>query len=526
MKNRISDLLLLFVIFAFPLFGILQSCNLGSSSTAPGGVSLPIPLVHVTGETEGPSPLTVEFDASGSYDPGYGPVEYTWYFSDGEYETSEKISHTFIQSGRHKVILRVKDDWNRTAESAPVTVYIYGLANSPWPKYAHDERNSGVSPNPGPMMDLERASEGGAFPRYWRSGLTDATISGIVVGYDGVMFYTQSNRLHARMSDGGYLWDYIADSKISTWPAVIHDGSIIFATVDGFVYRVSPDRELIWKYDSSGNDVFGPIISATGSGILIPSRDVSESQASTNGWLNSFNFDGTFAWKFPIQTVYLDYRVLSTQIFPAVLPDGNIVINGSRPYILTPGGGVNPDYNYYSLVPYYHGAPVVSDEGLIAFANSTIPIYNPDGSPLTEICADDPKNVNRLVPPVWGNDYLTFGSGAQNYVLENFYTDFRIHTHVLGGETGDLITNTVPNVFEGYERMFGACQDSNGRIYASNFGLHAATSPSFEASNPNTPRRYSLWSYKRDTWSMTSPVIGEDGWLYLGYGTDIMAIGD
>jgi hypothetical protein len=71
----------------------------------------------------------------------------------------------------------------------------------------------------------------------------------------------------------------------------------------------------------------------------------------------------------------------------------------------------------------------------------------------------------------------------------------------------------------------GLAIDGLGRTYFTAIGLYAV-SPVYSYSLSPYMKRFSLWSYHRETNRMTAPVIGENGWLYLGYGTDIMALGD
>jgi len=525
MKHRISDLLLLLVIFAFPVFGILQSCNDGGG-VAPDGNLAPVPVVKTSVDTVGTSPLTVEFDASGSYDPEHDTIEYLWHFSDGTSTPGEKVSHTFVGSGRHSAILVVSDRWKNTAESEPQFVYILGLANSPWPKFAHDVRNSGVSPNPGPMMDLENADSGGAFPRHWTSGLTDAPIAGIVVGYDGVIFYTQANRLHARKSDGGYVWDYIVNSEIITWPAVLYDGSVVFATLNGIIYRISSNRELIWKFNFGEKYFFGPTITASEDGIIAPFRFEKTQIHDEGGSLNCLGFDGILKWSFPIEDVRGTMSI-STGIYPAILPNGNIVINGEAPTILSPDGSVVSEFSYQKpdkAYVEYLGVPVINSDGLIAFTHPDLPIFDASGNLVKAVFELEPVSVNYGIPGVWDDDFLTLPTYF-TYDDDNgdSVTDFLLYTVLQDGGFDEFISKSQPKVFEPSECVFGACEDVNGRIYVSNFGLHSVSPPYVEA---GLPRRYSLWSYTRESWEMTAPVIGEDGWLYLGYGNDIMALGD
>lgn len=77
-----------------------------------------------------------------------------------------------------------------------------------------------------------------------------------------------------------------------------------------------------------------------------------------------------------------------------------------------------------------------------------------------------------------------------------------------------------------YDYVSGAAEDGNGRLYISCAGLRAMSPISSVSLYPYVANRYSLWTYEKNLPLMTPPVIGEDNWLYVGCGDDILAIGD
>jgi len=56
------------------------------------------------------APLTVDFDASGSYDPDGSIVSYTWNFGDGATGTGSTVSHTYTSGNIYIVSLTVTDN--------------------------------------------------------------------------------------------------------------------------------------------------------------------------------------------------------------------------------------------------------------------------------------------------------------------------------------------------------------------------------------------------------------------------------
>jgi len=71
----------------------------------------------------------------------------------------------------------------------------------------------------------------------------------------------------------------------------------------------------------------------------------------------------------------------------------------------------------------------------------------------------------------------------------------------------------------------GLAVDGFGNVFLSSQGLFAV-SPIYPRSVRPYVKRYSLWTWLVNKDTTTAPVIGENRWLYLGYGTDIMALGD
>ena len=81
--------------------------------------------------TNGPAPLTVNFDGSGSSDPENGPLTYSWDLNgDGTYgdSTAAKPSYTYSQPGTFNARLRVTDNAGQASTSSPVTI---AAGNSP-----------------------------------------------------------------------------------------------------------------------------------------------------------------------------------------------------------------------------------------------------------------------------------------------------------------------------------------------------------------------------------------------------------
>ncbi|TCI94416.1 PKD domain-containing protein [Tenacibaculum sp. M341] len=81
------------------------------------------PVAAFTNSTSsGQSPLTIQFDASGSYDPDGDAITYAWDFGDGNTGVGEIISHEFTTTGSYIVELTVSDGTKQSTETVTISV--------------------------------------------------------------------------------------------------------------------------------------------------------------------------------------------------------------------------------------------------------------------------------------------------------------------------------------------------------------------------------------------------------------------
>jgi len=64
----------------------------------------------VANPTSGESPLSVDFDASGSFDPGGESITYAWSFGDGSTGVGVVARHTYYTAGIYAVLLTVRNE--------------------------------------------------------------------------------------------------------------------------------------------------------------------------------------------------------------------------------------------------------------------------------------------------------------------------------------------------------------------------------------------------------------------------------
>lgn len=89
---------------------------------APSGIS---PVVVATASPRsGTTPLTVTFDASGSYDPDGSIVRYSWNFADGTTGTGAVVAHTYQKAGVYRALVTATDTTGLTATSALLEISV------------------------------------------------------------------------------------------------------------------------------------------------------------------------------------------------------------------------------------------------------------------------------------------------------------------------------------------------------------------------------------------------------------------
>ncbi len=94
---------------------------------------------------EGPAPLLVDFEGSGSTDPDGTIVGYEWDFGDGATSSEADPSHTYTDLGTYDAVLTVTDDGGAT-DTAAVTVTVTAPVNATPSAVATADVTSGGAP--------------------------------------------------------------------------------------------------------------------------------------------------------------------------------------------------------------------------------------------------------------------------------------------------------------------------------------------------------------------------------------------
>jgi endoglucanase len=112
-----------------------------------GGVNQAPVASFTTDKTTGTSPLTVNFDASGSSDPEGEALTYSWSFGDSTPNgTGRTVSHTYNTEGSFNATLTVRDPKNAT-NSSSVTIVVSKTAPVSFTISASAGANGTISPS-------------------------------------------------------------------------------------------------------------------------------------------------------------------------------------------------------------------------------------------------------------------------------------------------------------------------------------------------------------------------------------------
>ncbi|MBI2263192.1 PQQ-binding-like beta-propeller repeat protein [Candidatus Berkelbacteria bacterium] len=235
------------------------------------------------------------------------------------------------------------------------TVVRAQLADSPWPTYKGNNKNTGLSP------------------------------------YD-----TSRNT-------GQLKWEFITGGMIDSTPAIGSDGTIHFGSYDGYLYAVNPDGSEKWKYAVAKNNeraaVRGAVaIASDGTIYTVALHDLADATGNIDGEVKTFgsssgrgviyaiNPDGTLKWSYDKITQYNGIPPA-----PKIGNDGTLYIGtglftgGDKPdgrlIAFRPDGTVKWTYD-----PPSGGTVGIADDGTLytTFQDDQHEMYvvalNPDGS--------------------------------------------------------------------------------------------------------------------------------------------------
>ncbi|GEM_PF-6566570 len=230
------------------------------------------------------------------------------------------------------------------------------LADSPWPSYQNNARNTGLSPYAGPETDS----------LLWKYGLGRSPIQeAAVIGPNGTVYINRVTKHLMAFNRKGFLkWKFKTEAHIYTTPVVGSNGTIYITPKTGPLHAIDSDGTLKWKYDlDSGNGNASPTIGTSGT-IYVGQGNI----------FHAINPDGNLKWKFETNGD-LDRNA-------ALGPDGTVYVVSTNDilYALSQQG----DQKWKFQLPDYPSAPTVSSEGtvyvgILGGSSDTLYAINPKG---------------------------------------------------------------------------------------------------------------------------------------------------
>ncbi len=348
-----------------------------------------------------------------------------------------------------------------------------GLADSPWPKFRGDVRNTGLSP-----YDTSHADG----TELWRFGTEGNVTSSPVVGADGTIYVGSHRNVYAINQDGTEKWNFWTGGIMRTSPAVGADGTIYVC--NAYVRALNPDGSEKWRFTYNEQEIYlSPTIGPDDT-IYVVSREASVGWGvSTN--LHALNPDGSEKWRFTTAGTW--FWAFNGFFSPAIGEDGTIYFGsiGSRIYAVDPDGTEKWNFDTGGML---YSSPAVGEDGTIYIGSADQNVYaiNPDGSEKWTFNTDGDVTSS---PAIGEDGTIYIGSADQNVYAINpdgtekwrYETDGAVHSSPAVGEDGTIYIGSV---------------DQN--VYAIN--------------SDGTEK----WRFNTDGNVTSSPAIGKWGIIYIG----------
>jgi len=366
----------------------------------------------------------------------------------------------------------------------------YDLADSAWPKYQGNRRNTGQSPYDTSHVDggvewtFSRSGRVGAEPVVGPEGMIyvcfgeigdrQATLSAInpdgteewsfqegrwirsspAIASDGSLYlgindrrlagewngrsYEHIGAFYGVNPDGTEKWNYSVDSTIYSSPTIGEDGTI-YVGLGQKLYAFEQDGTVKWNFTASGSVSSSPAIGDDGTIYF----GVNTGHPDYYGFLYAVNPDGNEKWN------YFTEGAVSS---PAIGADGTIYFgsNDGNTYAIDPDGNIKWNYETGSF-----SSPVISDNGDIYVSSKHLHALDEDGSEKWIFNISDDTFTSHQ-PIIGGDGTIYLGS-------------FRRTVYAID-PSGEKLWDYVPRYSSG---DFSATIDQNGTLYVTYSGLHA-----------------------------------------------------
>jgi len=344
----------------------------------------------------------------------------------------------------------------------------YGLADTPWPKFRGNARNTGQSQYIGPQTNrLVWSFQSGSFSE-----------SSPAIGSDGTVYIgSWGNRLYAINPDGTLKWSYQTGSWIRSSPAIGCDGTVYVGSDDGKLYAINSDEILKWSYQTGDSIGSSPAIGGDGT-IYVGSGDDK---------LYAINPDGALKWSYQTGA-----GIFSS---PAIGGDGTVYVGSDdyELYAINSDGTLKWSYRTGNGII---SSPAIGSDGTV-YVGSEDRLYaiNSDGTLKWSYQTGETIYSSYSSPAIGSDGTVYVGSVDPTYTTDNkLYAINSDGTLKWSCQIGGSIYSS-PAI------------GSDGVVYV------GSTDYKLYAINPDGALK---WSYQTEGGISSSPAIGSDGTLYIG----------
>ena len=356
------------------------------------------------------------------------------------------------------------------------------LADSPWPKFQHDLRNTGRSPYRGARDNKLR----------WSYTVEGSIVAPPVIGAGSTIYFGTylTNKFYALNPDGTEKWVVLSKGRITSSSAVASNGVIYVGCGDSFngLCTLNPDGSEKWTFltDPVWGVLSSPGIAADGT-IYFGCMD---------NKFYALNPNGSKSWSFPT-----GWRIESS---PAIGNDGTIYFGSmdNKFYALNPDGTLKWSYTTRGEI---YTAPAIGADGTIY------------------VCSQD------------SNFYAFYENGS----LKWFYPIGRVWKGIAIATDGTIYLGACDNEWNDY--IHALRDDGNHATLKWSFPVDRSSAPTPIVDNEGTiyfgsektlyalnPDNTVKWTFTVDEDSiflLSPPVIGADNTIYAATGRTLYAIG-
>lgn len=178
---------------------------------------------------------------------------------------------------------------------------------------------------------------------------------GPTVGRDGTL-YVGGDGLFALFPNGKVRWHFPTGGRVSTAPAILENGTIVFGSLDDLFYAVSPDGQKLWDFRTSGDIESSPALTDDGSLVF----------GSDDQKIYALSQDGALRWAFSTGG--------EVRASPAIGRDGNVLVGSFDGlfYSIRPDGVLNWSFRTGDRIA---SSATVDSEGAMVFGSQDDRLY-------------------------------------------------------------------------------------------------------------------------------------------------------